>query len=286
LRLSSFIPTVAILALLVFALPARAISLGGPLSLKCLWGSRKAAVTTAPPTPSMQKKRIEALIEQAKQAPKVEDGFKLLLQNETLIPRNGLVHVLGPGIKFMEWLPLLLLRPDLKVIVSELETAHVTEFFSRYNVTLDALKQAFPWLTSLADFNSQREFEAFVREKLVINRNAFSRDFSKHSPLAGQPIPKADLIIDASVKGTAETWHQHLKESGIIWVTTEYPPYVESFLKKSIGFKSLLTGGEADALRFQFLIDENRYPTMRYLTQALFSSTTSHFIFRSDLRPF
>lgn len=172
-----------------------------------------------------------------------------LLKEEEIVPKNGVIHVMGPSNSAEEWVLPLLSRPDTKIVLFELEAGAIE--LSR--VLKDDKKLFSVWQKLREKYSGYREvlaeshvksFEQFKNE--VQSRVSLNIDFKNQtyvdSPFVIKPangdlnVPKADMVIinEANVqyRGQVE-WRgihgeevsdmaraQLKPENGLVWVTT------------------------------------------------------------------
>lgn len=148
-----------------------------------------------------------------------------ILQNPEIIPVDGSVHVVGPGEDFYQWAVFLLVRPDVKITVSERPGNAGFNLIS--DLLLEGSRDRF-WKNitrdnpALVEYSVIKTFEQFVEEarKRIKLIPSFYYDFEGNTPertdliFARYPmLGHSNMIRDLVGGAKAGT--------GLIWVTTE-----------------------------------------------------------------
>lgn len=167
--------------------------------------------------------------------------FKVNLKQ---LPENGVIHIRGPGNNFWEWILPFLVRPDVRVIVSE-DKVHLSQVTNILWHNLES--EAPPVIPGIFDFQSlegvwkevglrlrdyfPKDFFNFV--KLIHQRVWVVQDFktiifdprenlrTQDHPFDGVTlIPPADLILSRYPVATFDA-RPKLKTNGLVWVVSE-----------------------------------------------------------------
>lgn len=132
-----------------------------------------------------------------------------LIRREEFLPKNGVVHIVGPGDNSIEWLWPLVVRPDVKVVVSEPDRE--TNAWQRDpKRLLRLLKFHAPlWL----EMNPEIQTEADIERALT--------RFSLQEDAAQSLAPKADLVIIRNPRPYGlPRYEAQLKPGSVVWMTT------------------------------------------------------------------
>lgn len=128
-----------------------------------------------------------------------------VLKRPEVLPPESVIHIVGPGQNFEEWLIPMAARPDIKIVLFESDLyLYWQSFLANENMQLELWKQiqSDPNYRRFVDLGSNLptffEFKKAIHERLSISlyyqNNVYTSKYPGDNPNESKAIPKANLI--------------------------------------------------------------------------------------------
>ena len=169
------------------------------------------------------------------------DQFIEIVNSRELLPQGGSVHFVGSGLKFYEWISMMMLREDVKISVSELldtkiNSSHEGPFRDMEQFFFEEKMQLFlwnkivennPWLIEQSHIKNFDTFKSQIKNRITLmlghKHLPLHQGRMVNNPKRFKTIPPVDLLVSMLTQsdGQLNLNTPVLKSGGTIWMSTE-----------------------------------------------------------------
>ncbi|MEW6057633.1 MAG: hypothetical protein AB1540_13560 [Bdellovibrionota bacterium] len=156
-----------------------------------------------------------------------------IFRNREFLPENGVLHVVGPLVDFYEWAVPLLVRKDVRIIVSEIAE---NQMLRRQIRSSSGRRQLWalmgennPQILEKSGLSFE-EFEQAIAKRVWVSSDVTKHHFDPDDPSEihpfkqKTPVPDADLLLSRLPQPSQLHQSEILpraKPGGLVWVVTE-----------------------------------------------------------------